>query len=462
MNTKRQNSILKSLFFSLFLCSAMHVVDACNVNASFTFTVDKNRTVTLTNNSTGANKYKWEFGDGNTSSLTSPVHQYNALGMYTILLFAYDTTVNGCFDTSSYMLDVPGCRIEADFTFKVMNNNEVYFTNYSEYYNSGFVQFYWNLGDGSFSTLKDPVHFYTATIPTIYTVAFIVYDTSLNNCSDTLMVEVPINVPCDTNDFTYQFLTDKKVRFVPKDTIGYRFSWSFGNGMYSDEKFPEVDFLYNGTYRTYLIFKKNKYRECIDSAIQDIEIKGCYVNSGYYIGRDTTNTYSGFIYNTSYTARPSKTSLMWYFGDGDSSSLWTPTHTYPGAGLYNLCLVVKDSTCTSTYCDTIGFDGNGQMLAMPFSIKIIDESNLTSLDAIKNGSNEVIIYPNPSRGLYQLQTEWNGTYTIINAFGKTVLNGNATERETIIDLSEFADGLYVVVLTDGRGQSKHIQLIKSN
>ncbi|HEY1045427.1 MAG TPA: T9SS type A sorting domain-containing protein, partial [Bacteroidia bacterium] len=230
----------------------------------------------------------------------------------------------------------------------------------------------------------------------------------------------------------------------------------------SDEKSPEVDFLYNGTYNVYLIFKKDKYRQCVDSAIKLVEIKGCYVNSSYYIGRDTTTTYSGFIYNTSYTARPSKTSLMWYFGDGDSSSLWTPTHTYPGAGSYNLCLVVRDSICTSTYCDSIGFDGSGQMLAMPFSIKIIDQSNLTSLESIKDGVSKFIIYPNPSKGLYQLQSEINGTYTITNAYGNTVLTGSASDQTSLLDLTAFADGIYFVQFTDATGQSNQLKLIKCN
>lgn len=440
----------------------MNVVEACNVNASFTVSVDNNRTITINNTSTGANRYQWILGDGNTSGQTSPVHQYNSLGVYRIYLTAYDTTVNNCYDTATYTLDVPGCRIVADMKFKVVNNNEVQFTNYSDYYNSGFVQFYWDFGDPDFSTDKHPTHIYGASIPTIFTVTLIVYDTSLNNCSDTLRAEVPVFVPCDTNDFTYDFITDKKLRFTPKDTVGYRYSWSFGNGNYSEDKFPETDYLYNGTYPVYLTYSKSKYRQCVDTSVQFVEVKGCYVNASYYIGRDTTNTFSGFIYNSSYTARPSKTSLMWYFGDGDSSSLWTPTHTYPGAGSYNLCLVVRDSICSSTYCDSIGFDGSGQMLSMPFSIKIIDESNLTSLETIKNGTKELSIFPNPGKGLFQLLTELNGSYTIINAFGKTVLNGNVTDNEATIDLTAFSDGFYILKFTDSRGQGQQMKLIKSN
>ena len=35
--------------------------------------------------------------------------------------------------------------------------------------------------------------------------------------------------------------------------------------------------------------------------------------------------------------------FMWYFGDGDSSSLFTPTHLYANPGIYNVTLIVSDS-----------------------------------------------------------------------------------------------------------------------
>ena len=37
-------------------------------------------------------------------------------------------------------------------------------------------------------------------------------------------------------------------------------------------------------------------------------------------------------------------SYKWYFGDGDSSSLFQPIHVYPDTGIYNVRLIVSDST----------------------------------------------------------------------------------------------------------------------
>ncbi len=43
----------------------------------------------------------------------------------------------------------------------------------------------------------------------------------------------------------------------------------------------------------------------------------------------------------------------WDFGDGNTSSIQDPTHTYASNGTYLVCLVATDSFCTATTCDTL-------------------------------------------------------------------------------------------------------------
>jgi gliding motility-associated-like protein len=50
------------------------------------------------NQSTGAASYWWDFGDGTTSDLFEPNHEYTAVGTYTITLVASND--NGCVDTA--------------------------------------------------------------------------------------------------------------------------------------------------------------------------------------------------------------------------------------------------------------------------------------------------------------------------------------------------------------------------
>ncbi len=55
--------------------------------ADFTFTIN-DYTVTFENLSKDAVSYRWDFGDGNTSTAVNPVHTYAAEGSYTVVLTA--------------------------------------------------------------------------------------------------------------------------------------------------------------------------------------------------------------------------------------------------------------------------------------------------------------------------------------------------------------------------------------
>lgn len=67
-------------------------------NAVFSSLVANNQ-VQFTNNTTNANSYVWQFGDGNTSTIQNPTHTYTTGGTYTVKLIAtnncgMDTSIN--------------------------------------------------------------------------------------------------------------------------------------------------------------------------------------------------------------------------------------------------------------------------------------------------------------------------------------------------------------------------------
>ena len=87
-----------------------------NPIANFTFAPNpgqENTPTIFTNNSTGAVRYLWRFGDGDSSTLVNPVHQFRATAIFTTCLvainqFACADTV--CQDVSAIilpLLDVP-------------------------------------------------------------------------------------------------------------------------------------------------------------------------------------------------------------------------------------------------------------------------------------------------------------------------------------------------------------------
>ena len=57
----------------------------------------ENTPTSFRNTSSGAVRYFWSFGDGDTSILTDPIHQYNVTGLFDACLIAYNQF--GCADT---------------------------------------------------------------------------------------------------------------------------------------------------------------------------------------------------------------------------------------------------------------------------------------------------------------------------------------------------------------------------
>lgn len=68
---------------------------------------EANKPVIFSNYSTGANKFKWEFGDGDSAfrfSVDTIAHQYNETGTYTARLIAFNAA--GCTDTAYHAVNV--------------------------------------------------------------------------------------------------------------------------------------------------------------------------------------------------------------------------------------------------------------------------------------------------------------------------------------------------------------------
>ncbi|MCW3084782.1 MAG: hypothetical protein JWP12_2148 [Bacteroidetes bacterium] len=107
---------------------------------------------------TGA-AYNWDFGDGATASIASPVHGYTTTGVYNVTVIV--TSLFGCVNTASVANNVTvNAGSLAQFTSEAMDGttiSPVYkFNNISV--NAATYQ--WDFGDGATSTDNDPEHTY--------------------------------------------------------------------------------------------------------------------------------------------------------------------------------------------------------------------------------------------------------------------------------------------------------------
>lgn len=147
-------------------------------------------TVQFTNTTIGNAEYKWEFGDGSSSDLRSPIHIFEKAGTYTVKLTA---SANGRVDTYKGEVNVLPSPVAA---FSVAER-QLYVPNAeAHFYNETpeAVQYLWQFGDGGSSEKENPV--YTYLEDGLYDVTYIVSD--INLCSDTLVMEDYIKVGKDS------------------------------------------------------------------------------------------------------------------------------------------------------------------------------------------------------------------------------------------------------------------------
>ncbi len=137
------------------------------------------------NTSLGGIDFKWDFGDGATSTDVNPSHIFGGIGTYNVKLIAIDTTTCNRTDTFSFPITVFSIP-SAGFSFSptpAEENRPTNFTNFS----SGATSYFWNFGDGRSSDLANPTHQYNAT--GTYNACLIAINAA--GCRDTFCLDVP-------------------------------------------------------------------------------------------------------------------------------------------------------------------------------------------------------------------------------------------------------------------------------
>ena len=149
----------------------------------------------------------------------------------------------------------------------------------------------------------------------------------------------------------------------------------------------------------------------------------------------TTDTISFSINGNNQTPLNAK----WYFGDGDTSNLQNPTHTYSKPGTYFVTLIVSNGTCTITL--------NRQ-------VKVYSGIGLEEGEIV-----DMRVYPVPAD--QRLELEWSSHNIMISlqvhdASGKLLLQKDISSNESeTINVSSYPTGMYILRMTDEFGNISH-------
>ncbi|MEO0899957.1 MAG: PKD domain-containing protein [Bacteroidota bacterium] len=142
-------------------------------------------------------------------------------------------------------------------------------------------------------------------------------------------------------------------------------------------------------------------------------------------------------FNDQSTGTP--TNWSWDFGDGSTSNLQNPTHTYQSLGDFEVCLTVDDGNCERTECQTL-------TIGLPSDL---EAALFTSLD----------VYPNPSQGNLTLDLQLKDinevSLEVFDLRGKKVFGevlGKGQQIIRNINLGAQDKGMYILQLNVGEFQ----------
>ncbi len=473
-----KKNYFKKMLILAIICLGLNQMSNAQCNASFTYTLT-NSYINATSTSTGTlstTEYNWTLynaSGANIGGFTSygvlpPSFSVPYNGTYSLTLTISDSIT--CSNTTTQTITVsgeanaPACN--SSFTYTVGSAGQVSFTNTSPtdpLANTGYAWYVDNsyiYGNSSTATSPTYTFYYNGT----YTVALNVGN-NLAGCStsssQTLAITNANTVPPCNSNFTYTVGAAGHVDFTSLYTgIPHGSTWSFGDGHYfSDSSNISNTYLYNGTYSVTLNVEDSA-ANCFSSTTQTISITNtatqpCVPSVTFNMHQDSLNPQPGvWLVSTYYSSQV--TSAVWNWGDGTSTTGFAPAHTYTAAGNYHICVSVY-SACgdSSTTCQNDSLfrmahnSTNGTNSIISLTVLNV---NATGIKTAGNETAQVIIYPNPSTGLFNLNiNSTNATkaqINISNILGETVyseqeqINNNTFSK--VIDLQNLANGAYFV------------------
>lgn len=312
------------------------------------------QSLTFTNTSTstgGFAGYYWTFGDGDTSTATSPVHTFVDTGTYTVKLAVVDT--NGCRDTATYVGYIIVSKPHAAFTlsdsFTICPPLTVYFYNGS----SSGTSDSWSFGDGGTSVLISPSNLYIAS--GLYAVRLVV--TNIHGCRDTAIHDV--NVYGYAGAFSYSPLSGCSpltVYFHAAISNVPNIIWDFADGTTTTASMLDSTvhtYTIPGAYIPKLILSDNT--GCRNSSLGLDTIKVDAVIPGFTTVPHPicVNTDINFK-DTSFSYFSTISAWHWIFSNGDTSDISAPPYYYSSVGTYTVALYVTDAWgCKGNITDTV-------------------------------------------------------------------------------------------------------------
>jgi PKD repeat protein len=286
--------------------------------------------------------WSWTFGDGSTSLIQNPMHTYLTIGNYTVRLVVRNLFGTATVTKNQYIIVGPSPL--ADFYGTPTSGASPLSVNFYDTSTSGMISWFWSFGDGSTSTIQNPVHGYQN--PGNYSVTLVASNLyGSNTVLKTNYIHVYSIPAVDFYGVPTSGTAPLSVAFYDTslgNITGWQ--WRFGDGSTSTVQNPSHSYATAGNYSVRLIASnpigvsttnKTKYIQ-----VYSAPTAGCY-------GTPTTGLAPLAVqfYDISFG---NATSWSWTFGDGSTSTIQNPAHTYYTPGNYTITLMIYNPLGTNT------------------------------------------------------------------------------------------------------------------
>ena len=367
-------------------------INPCNIIPGFsadTLSTINNYLFTNTTSSPTAPMFTtWSFGDSTTATGNQVYHVYSQSGIYNVCMHVVinNTCVaDTCVTISVTVPNPTPCNVHAMYTTTSINNqsNVIEFVNSSTTGTTSPTGIYsiWSFGDGSplvnAPGLGNQVHTFTASGSYTICLKIIVAQpntgiTCIDSICHTIQVQVPNPTPCNLNpSFTVTNDPNDSSIFVFTNTTitnnAPLVTWSFGDSTTATGNVITHIFNHSGIYNVCMHVTVNN--TCYADTCITITVSGnpnplpCNLSANFSWQNSAQNSTASsntvYFLNTS-LGYASGDLITWNFGDGTTSALSNPVHSFAGAGPYNVCLRVEHllnlpgaPPCVSEVCHAV-------------------------------------------------------------------------------------------------------------